>query len=178
MLASVYCAAPGGRQSFLIRSVDGGATWDHFSTIGNTAEPSVVRLSATGMTAVLRHRGPMLQTWSLDRGKTWSEPVTLEERGVDPDMVVMSHGGLACSYGRPGSNLMFSLDRGRTWVHHRTITDDYISPHQAPPPHGPSCRQYLRTLHLACRDPWGKSLPLRTPPNSFRPADHPPLVDR
>lgn len=123
MLASVYCAAPGGRRSFLIRTVDGGATWSHYATIGDTAEPAVVRLSPTDMMAVLRHRGPMLQTWSRDNGKTWSPPVKLEERGVDPDLTLMSNGVVACSYGRPGSNLMFSLDQGRTWVHHRTVTE-------------------------------------------------------
>ena len=29
----------------------------------------------------------------------------------------------ACSYGRPGSNLMFSTDQGQTWIHHTVITD-------------------------------------------------------
>lgn len=123
MLASAYSAAPKGRRSFLVRTTNGGATWNHYSTIGPTAEPSLVRLSPTEMTAVLRHRGPLLQTWSRDNGKTWSEPITLEERGVDPDMVLMKNGVLACSYGRPGCNLMFSLDQGKTWGHHRTITD-------------------------------------------------------
>jgi hypothetical protein len=35
----------------------------------------------------------------------------------------MSNGVLACSYGRPVSNLMFSLDGGRTWRDHRVISD-------------------------------------------------------
>jgi hypothetical protein len=48
----------------------------------------------------------------------------LEEGSVDPDMVYMSNGVLACAYGRNGSNLMFSLDKGRTWGFHQVITDE------------------------------------------------------
>ena len=51
------------------------------------------------------------------------EPRTLEEGSVDADLVYMRDGVLACSYGRPGSNLMFSLDRGRTWTSHHVITE-------------------------------------------------------
>jgi hypothetical protein len=47
----------------------------------------------------------------------------LEEGSVMPDLVLMSHGVLACSYGRPVSNLMFSVDGGRTWRDHRVISD-------------------------------------------------------
>lgn len=127
LLASVYCATTENkRRSYLLNSADGGATWTHYSTLGNTAEPSVVRLSATQMTAILRTGDsmPFLQTWSGDAGKTWSPPVTLEEGSVDPDMVYMSNGVLACSYGRPGSNLMFSLDGGKTWRDHRVISEE------------------------------------------------------
>jgi hypothetical protein len=35
----------------------------------------------------------------------------------------MTGGVLACSYGRPGSNLMLSADGGRTWSGHQVITD-------------------------------------------------------
>jgi photosystem II stability/assembly factor-like uncharacterized protein len=66
---------------------------------------------------------PLRQTWSHDGGKTWTPLITLEEGSVSPDMVVMSNGVVACSYGRPGSNLMFSTDQGKTWTHHTVITD-------------------------------------------------------
>ena len=42
---------------------------------------------------------------------------------MDPDLVYMKNGVLACSYGRNGSNLMFSLDRGKTWGFHHVFTD-------------------------------------------------------
>ena len=115
----------GVMSSYLMKSTDSGATWNHFSTIGDGPEPSVVRFSDTEMMAILRTLsfGPLLQTWSHDGGKTWSKLIAIEEGSVAPDMVLMSNGVLACSYGRPGSNLMFSTDQGKTWTHHTVITD-------------------------------------------------------
>ena len=110
-------------ESFLMQSDDAGRTWTHFSTIGPGAEPTVARISDTEMTAVLRMSGPFQQRWSKDGGRTWSEPVTLEVGSVDADLTMMSNGVLACSYGRPGSNLMFSVDGGKNWINHSVITD-------------------------------------------------------
>jgi len=125
LLASVYGSAPGGRKAMLIKSVDEGLSWTYFSTLGPRAEPSVVWFSDTEMMAILRTGGwkPFEQIWSNDGGKTWSQPVTLEEGSVDADLVYMSNGVVACSYGRNGSNLMFSLDMGKTWEYHQVITD-------------------------------------------------------
>ena len=123
LLAVVYGSSP-----MLVRSTDHGRTWTHFSTLAtlNRQEPAVARFSETEMTAILRTKGfqPFEQVWSNDGGKTWGSPVTLEEGSVAPDLVYMSHGVLACSYGRNGSNLMFSLDKGRTWGFHQVITDE------------------------------------------------------
>lgn len=114
-----------GRWSHLMRSTDEGRTWRHFSTVGPGGEPAVLRLSATEQTAVIRgdRDGRMRQTFSHDAGKTWEEPITLEVGKVLPDLVLMSNGVLACSYGRPASCLMFSLDGGRTWPSHHVISD-------------------------------------------------------
>lgn len=113
------------RWCHLLRSTDGGGTWSHFSTIGPGGEPAVVRLSATEQTAVVRgdRSSSMLQMFSHDSGKTWTRPVTLEVGKVLPDLVLMSNGVLACSYGRPASCLMFSLDGGKTWPSHHVISD-------------------------------------------------------
>jgi hypothetical protein len=72
---------------------------------------------------------------SSDDGLTWSRP-SRTVVGVDPELVLMSNGVLACSYGRVmpreqrgnitgaenpnayfsvGNRIMFSIDRGRTW---------------------------------------------------------------
>ena len=76
------------------------------------------------MTALLR-TGPFKpfdQAFSEDGGKSWSTPLPLEEGSVSPDLVMMSNGLLACSYGRPSSCLMFSADGGRTWISHHVIS--------------------------------------------------------
>lgn len=125
LMAATYTRAAKEYAAYLLTSTDAGATWNHFSTIGAGPEPSVVRFSDTEMMAILRTLsfGPLLQTWSHDGGKTWSKLVAIEEGSVAPDLVLMSNGVLACSYGRPGSNLMFSTDQGKTWTHHTVITD-------------------------------------------------------
>ena len=114
------------RHTHLLRSTDLGKTWTHLAHIGLGGEPAVVRLSDSEWLAVTRpdaHMSNLLQHRSLDGGKTWKFERTLEEGSVMPDLVLMSHGVLACSYGRPVSNLMFSLDGGRTWRDHRVISD-------------------------------------------------------
>jgi len=114
------------RHTHLLRSTDLGKTWTHHAHVGFGGEPAVVRLSDTEWLAVTRpdaHMSNLLQYRSLDGGKTWKFERTLEEGSVMPDLVLMSNGVLACSYGRPVSNLMFSLDGGRTWRDHRVISD-------------------------------------------------------
>jgi hypothetical protein len=114
------------RHTHLLRSTDLGKTWAHLAHIGLGGEPAVVRLSDSEWLAVTRpdaHMSNLLQHRSIDGGKTWKFERTLEEGSVMPDLVLMSNGVLACSYGRPVSNLMFSLDGGRTWRDHRVISD-------------------------------------------------------
>ena len=114
------------RHTHLLRSTDLGKTWTHVAHVGLGGEPAVVRLSESEWLAITRpdaHMSNLLQHRSLDGGRTWTFERTLEEGSVMPDLVLMSNGVLACSYGRPVSNLMFSLDGGRTWRDHRVISD-------------------------------------------------------
>jgi hypothetical protein len=113
------------RWSHLMRSTDGGKTWNHFSVIGPGGEPAVCRLSDTEQVAVIRgdRNSCMKQMFSHNAGKTWTPPSQMEEGRVLPDLVMMSNGVLACSYGRPASCLMFSLDMGKTWTSHHVISD-------------------------------------------------------
>ena len=113
------------RYSHLVRSTDGGKTWEHSAVIGAGGEPAVARLGGGKMTALLRTGPfkPFHQVFSDDDGKTWSAPVLTEEGSVCPDLVPMSNGLLACSYGRPASCLMFSADGGKTWSSHHVISE-------------------------------------------------------
>lgn len=114
------------RRAHLLRSSDLGKTWTHTAEIGLGGEPAVVRLSDQEWLAVTRpdaHMSNLLQHRSLDGGSTWQFERMLEEGSVMPDLELMSHGVLACSYGRPASNIMFSLDGGRSWIEHRTVSD-------------------------------------------------------
>ena len=43
----------------------------------------------------------------------------------------MSDGTLACSYGRPGADLMLSADGGRTWTDHICIDPERYSGYTA-----------------------------------------------
>jgi len=113
------------RWSHLVRSTDEGKTWKYFSTVGPGGEPAVVRLGPTEQTAVIRgdQNSRMKQMFSHDGGATWTQPIELEVGKVLPDLVLMSNGVLACSYGRPASCLMFSLDGGKTWPAHHVLSD-------------------------------------------------------
>lgn len=111
---------------YLLRSSDRGHTWKYVSTIGRRHEPAVAFLSDTQAVAILRQGSarPLHQVRSFDGGRTWSEPVVLEEGSVCPDIVHMSNDVLACSYGRPGCNIMFSNNGGESWDYHRVITKE------------------------------------------------------
>ena len=64
----------------------------------------------------------MQQSFSTDGGHTWTRPAKAGVEGVAPDMHLLSNGVLACSYGRPGVNIMFSTDgTGNRWSHHTSI---------------------------------------------------------
>jgi hypothetical protein len=113
------------RSSHLLNTKDHGRTWNYVSTLGPGGEPAVVRLSPTEMTAVIRgvNSTQMTQVFSHDGGRTWDAPIPLEEGRVAPDLLLMSNGVLACSYGRPASCIMFSIDGGRTWCSHHIISE-------------------------------------------------------
>jgi len=70
---------------------------------------------------------PMVYTISKNDGATWSDYHYIGSEGVDPDMVRMSNGLLACSYGRPGVFIMFSED-GEVWTDRTCV---YHHPYQS-----------------------------------------------
>lgn len=132
-------------RSVLLRSSDQGKTWRLVATISaepveqeGPAEPVLVQLTQglrKGRLICLLRTGrenPMYQCHSDDEGVTWSPIEPMRHRysrfgrerelvGVDPDVVEMSDGTLAMSYGHKpdyedhGNFVAFSTDQGRSW---------------------------------------------------------------
>ena len=116
----------------VVISEDKGRHWEYLSTVvydpdidsEGFPEPALVQLPSGDLLCVMRTEGfhPMMQSFSSDLAKSWSAPVKTGTDGVWPDLCLMQSGIVACSYGRPGCNIMFSLDgTGREWSHHTVI---------------------------------------------------------
>jgi len=124
-------------RTYVCASSDGGATWRYVTTIGYAQigsegynEGSMKALPNGHLMAVMRtgsmrdrncQDNPVMQSVSADGGKTWSPPKRTGAAGAFPDLIVLSDGMLAASYGRPGANIMFSADLGRTWTDHTVV---------------------------------------------------------
>ena len=135
-------------RTFLVESRDRGKTWNVVTTIAydpnmgteGYCEPVMKLLPNGDLLCMLRTGGdnrpywqdnPLCQTRSTDGGKTWPKPHRTGVDGVDPDLCVMTDSMLACSYGRPGADLMLSTDNGRTWTDHTCIHPERYSGYTA-----------------------------------------------
>ncbi len=58
---------------------------------------------------------PLYCSRSTDKGKSWSPPAQIADRGVCPNLVTLENGIIVCTYGRPGNWLIFSDDNGISW---------------------------------------------------------------
>jgi len=102
-------------------------------------EPCLLRVPDGRILCMLRTGSgrPIYKSWSSDDGKGWSEPVKTGVVGVEPKLLLMTSGVIACSYGRsrkdvsdrPGpfgfpsedAWIMFSQDGGETWTNHTVL---------------------------------------------------------
>jgi hypothetical protein len=124
----------------LLRSSDRARTWRYIATIAvdpavgeeGFDEPAMARVSSgprAGRLVCLMRTGsnncPIYQSHSDDEGATWSKPRALELHGVDPDILCLADGSLACLVGRRinddkknerGYYLSLSRDAGETWT--------------------------------------------------------------
>jgi hypothetical protein len=120
-------------RTLLVESRDRGASWQLVTTIAydpaigqeSFCEPALARLRDGELVCIMRTgytHDPMYVSHSRDSGRNWTKPVSTGLTGVDPRLLVLSNGLLACAYGvkeydgnRRERRLMFSRDGGRTW---------------------------------------------------------------
>ena len=140
LLATMYGVYEGeqARRNVVVRSEDRGRTWSYLSTICDgpmieqltgdayrgCEEASLERLADGRILCVFRtaSREHLFQSWSSDDGRSWTRPVSAGVGSVLPKLLMLDSGVLACSYGRPGVQIMFSLDgTGQEWTHHTEI---------------------------------------------------------
>jgi len=113
----------------VVFSTDNGKTWKNPLTVAydpsvgheSFSEPDVKRMPGGDLLCVMRTGGnfgkwyPLYSARSSDEGRTWSKPEPFSDRGVWPNLCVMSSKVIACTYGRADNWLVFSTDDGKTW---------------------------------------------------------------
>lgn len=120
--------------NLVYRSADGGATWRPL-LMGSGAvwgdEGAFVETAPGCVLALLRKAPPgyLLQCWSDDGGRTWTQPVRTEIWGYPPHLLRLRDGRLLCSYGHRraplGVQTVLSVDGGRTWsIEQRAVLRD------------------------------------------------------
>jgi len=130
-------------RTLLVESRDQGASWSLVSTVAydpsigqeSFCEPALLRLADGELICIMRTgytHDPMYLCRSRDDGKTWTKPVSTGLRGVDPRLLLVSNGLVACAYGvkeyegnRRERRIMFSSDGGRTWFHNTIVFAGY-----------------------------------------------------
>ena len=130
-------------RSWVLRSQDGGLTWQYLSTIAafpelgrdeGPCEPNIELMPDGSLLAVLRNgggdTGPLWITRSQDNGCTWSVPVRTTPTGNYPSLIRLSNGVLACLYGRPDSRVSFDLTgSGLAWSHNVVLFNGHSNDH-------------------------------------------------
>ncbi len=130
-------------RTMLVQSEDHGASWSLVSTVAydpsigqeSFCEPALLRLPDGELLCMMRTgytHDPMYLCRSQDDGRTWSKPRSTGLRGVDPRLLLLGNGLVACAYGvkeyngsRRERRIMFSGDGGRTWVHKTIVFAGY-----------------------------------------------------
>lgn len=140
-----YGAFSGDKVSrvFILKSVNGGASWTYLSTIAKDPvkvfnEATISRCVNGSWLVVMRNESwkPLYYSRSSDKGITWDTPDLLPglptsstpgddlNESVDPHLLLMPNGIMVLSYGRPNLHLAFSEDgNGTVW---NNITTTFV----------------------------------------------------
>lgn len=130
-----------GKSTIVIeQSKDDGRSWQVISTIGKSAdmapdtglgEPHMVELASGKLIAMFRHEPKdrqcfLLQSESLDGGKTWSALHNTGIWGYPPHLIQLRNGWVVVTYGyrqQPFSErACISRDEGKTWDIENQVT--------------------------------------------------------
>ena len=96
-------------RTYVLSTPDGGENWSYLATVaydGQTGqesfcEPTMVDLGHGELLVMMRtgRYAPLHQARSLDGGKTWGKPESLETLGLAPKMTLLKNGVLVGSFG-------------------------------------------------------------------------------
>ncbi len=123
---------PNYRIVFVVRSTDGGRSWDRPVEAARRdgsefEEPSLIQLASGRLLMLMRDNGTrhLHQCVSDDDGRSWSVPLRLPIEGYPPHLLSLPDGRVLCTYGwrQPdyGIRAVLSADGGESWDTERTI---------------------------------------------------------
>jgi hypothetical protein len=124
---------PHNDRCWLFRSEDGGESWrlilmgqDAATGWGN--EAALVEVRPGKVLAHVRQAPPgfLVESWSDDGGRSWSQPLRTEIWGYPPHLLKLRDGRVLCTYGHRrlplGVQAVISHDGGVSWdVRHKAI---------------------------------------------------------
>lgn len=131
--------------AMILSTTDEGTTWSVWGVINasnavGASEPTFSRTRDGRLIAILRgspESAGLMQSYSSDDGKTWTEPVRVQaptdtvKAAVEPSLVLQPNGVLVFAYGRPASHLLISKSgNGDDWGNYQLLFDN------APQPNG------------------------------------------
>ena len=124
-------------RSWIFRSEDGGESWrlmlmGRDSATGWGNETALVEVSPGRVLAHMRQAPPglVLESWSDDAGRTWSEPLRTPIWGYPQHLLKLRDGRILCTYGHRrqplGVQAVISEDGGVSWdlAHKAVLRDD------------------------------------------------------
>ncbi len=130
-------------RTMLLQSSNRGASWSLVSTVAydpsigqeSFCEPALLRLPDGELIVIMRTgytHDPMYLCRSRDEGRIWTKPASTGLRGVDPRLLLLSNGLIACAYGvkeyesnRRERRIMFSRDAGKSWFQNTLVFAGY-----------------------------------------------------